>query len=57
MNNVSPLFPNATDEQWEDHMMPELIDAMQLLWAAANRSNLDRCVVVAGDQPPVWAIR
>ncbi len=36
MNNVRPLFPNATDEEWEDHMMPVLIEAMGLLYAAAD---------------------
>ncbi len=36
MSNVFPLFPNATDEQWEDHMMPALIKAMERLWTAAS---------------------
>ena len=33
MSDVTPLFPAATDEQYEDHIMPALIEAMQLLQA------------------------
>jgi len=33
MNNVTPLYPAATDEQYEDDMLPPLIEAMQLLQA------------------------
>ena len=33
MSNVTPLYPAATDEQYEDDMLPPLIEAMQLLQA------------------------
>lgn len=33
MSNVIPLYPPATDEKYEDGMIPALIEAMQLLWA------------------------
>ena len=36
MNNVIPLFPAVTDEEYEGHMIPALIEAMQLLWATAH---------------------
>jgi len=48
MNNVRPLFPNVTDEQWEDHMMPSLIEAMQLLWAAANAGDHEILCDISG---------
>ena len=36
MSNVIPLFPATTDEEYENHMMPVLIEAMQWLWATAH---------------------
>lgn len=33
MGNVTPLYPAATDEHYEDHLLPPLIEAMQLLQA------------------------
>ena len=36
MGNVIPLFPATTDEEYENHMMPVLIEAMQWLWATAH---------------------
>ena len=33
MGNVTPLYPPATDEHYEDGMLPPLIRAMQLLQA------------------------
>lgn len=48
MNNVSPLFPNATDAEWEDHMMPALIEAMQMLWAAADAGDLEILCEISG---------
>lgn len=36
MSNVIPLFPAVTDEHYEDLIMPALIEAMQMLWAAAD---------------------
>ncbi len=41
LNNVIPVFPNGTDElmtyaQWEDALVPFLMDQMQTLWTAAD---------------------
>ncbi len=36
MTNVIPLFPNETDAQYWDRMMPALIESMQMLWAAVD---------------------
>jgi len=33
MGDVTPLYPAATDEHYEDDMLPLLIEAMQLLQA------------------------
>jgi len=38
MGNVTPLFPAATDEQYEDLIVPALIEAMQLLGATTHAS-------------------
>ncbi len=38
LSNVIQLFPNSTDEEYENHMMPVLIEAMQWLWATPHTS-------------------
>ena len=38
MGNVISLLPAVTDEEYEGHMIPALIEAMQLLWATAHTS-------------------
>ena len=38
MSNVTHLFPAATDEKYEDGMMPALIEAMQRLGATTHTS-------------------
>ena len=41
MSNVRPLFPNVSDEEYEDHMLPPLIEAMGLIWEQINNGDHD----------------
>lgn len=46
MNNVRHLFPNATDEEYEDLMLPVVIEQIEVLWDLAEK----------GNQDPAWEI-
>ena len=46
MNNVRPLFPNTTDEEYEDLMLPHLNRAIGILWELAEQ----------GKQEAAWEI-
>ena len=46
MSNVRPLFPNSTDEEYEDLMLPVVIEQIEVLWDLAEK----------GNQDPAWEI-
>ncbi len=46
MSNVRPLFPNSTDEEYEDLMLPVAIEQIEVLWELAQK----------GNQDPAWEI-
>ena len=46
MGNVRPLFPNSTDEEYEDLMLPVVIEQIEVLWDLAEK----------GNQDPAWEI-
>ena len=46
MNNIRPLFPNSTDEEYEDLMLPVVIEQIEVLWDLAEK----------GNQDPAWEI-
>ena len=46
MNNVRQLFPNATDEEYENLMLPVVIEQIEVLWDLAEK----------GNQDPAWEI-
>ncbi len=46
MSNVRHLFPNATDEEYEDLMLPVVIEQIEVLWDLAEK----------GNQDPAWEI-
>jgi len=48
MGNVVPLFPATTDEEYENHMMPALIEAMQLLWATTDTNRPEVLSKISG---------
>ena len=48
MSNVRPLFPNATDEEYEDLMLPLVIDAMQILWGVPDAARHDVLCEISG---------
>ena len=41
MTNVVDLFPNATDEEYEDHILPILVSVLGHLHDAADRGQYD----------------
>ncbi len=55
MNIVRPLFPNVTDEEYEDHMMPPLIKTMGLLWAQVHKGDHENmCEISTSLMRYVW---
>jgi len=46
MSNVRPLFPNSTDEEYEDLMLPVVIEQIEVLWDLAEK----------GNNEPAWEI-
>jgi len=46
MNNVRQLFPNATNEEYEDLMLPVVIEQIEVLWDLAEK----------GNNEPAWEI-
>ncbi len=47
MSNVIPLFPAVPDEEYEGHMIPALIEAMQLLGATTHSSRPEVLVKIS----------
>ncbi len=48
MSNVRPLLPNATDEEYENLMLPLVIDAMQILWGVPDAERHDVLCEISG---------